>query len=64
MIDVYSSLKCVVGLNVEGEGKKWLFVKYERFLSFANIVVVLATIMKNAEMVSGHLRSCSMVISC
>jgi hypothetical protein len=64
MIDVYSSLKRVVSLNVEGEGKKWLFVKYERFLSFANIAVVLATIMMNAEMVSGRLRSCSMVISC
>jgi hypothetical protein len=54
MIDVYNSLKHVVSLNVEGEGKKWLFVRYERFLSFANIAVVLATIMKNAEMVSGR----------
>jgi hypothetical protein len=64
MIDVNNSLKHVVSLNVEGEGKKWLFVRYERFLSFANIAVVLATIMKNAEMVSGRLRSYSMVISC
>jgi hypothetical protein len=30
MIDVNFSLKCVVSLNVEGEGKKWCFIKYEK----------------------------------
>jgi hypothetical protein len=30
MIDVNSSLKRVVSLNVEGEGKKWCFIKYEK----------------------------------
>jgi hypothetical protein len=64
MVDVYSSLKRVVSLNVEGEGKKWLFLKYERFISFANIAVILVTIMKNTEMVFGRLRSYNMVISC
>ncbi|KAM0875582.1 hypothetical protein ACQ4PT_036698 [Festuca glaucescens] len=30
MIDVHSSLKHVVKLTVEGGGKKWLFIKYEK----------------------------------
>jgi hypothetical protein len=30
MIDVNNSLKRVVSLNVEGEGKKWCFIKYEK----------------------------------
>jgi hypothetical protein len=34
MVDVHCSLKRVVSLNVEGEGKKWFFVKYEKFPFF------------------------------
>jgi hypothetical protein len=30
MVDVNCSLKRVVSLNVEGEGKKWCLVKYEK----------------------------------
>ena len=30
MIDVHSALKQVVSLAVEGEGKRWLFIKYEK----------------------------------
>jgi hypothetical protein len=64
MIDVNFSLKRVVSLNVEGKGKKWCFIKYEKVSFSASIAAASAIIMKNVVMVFGHPKSYNMVISC